>query len=139
MGDLVEGKAWGYGENSYLAAASRYGTVGILPLLAAMGLCIVELIRLNANKRYLREDAMLVDLVTGCMIAIAIGACFEGYLLASFSFPTYCMLAYMALIGALRDVATARYQESLALGHTQSWPQYADTAEPVGADYGYEG
>jgi hypothetical protein len=131
FGNLSEGLVWGYGENSYLGAASRYGTVGILPLVIAMGLCIIEIVRLNANKRYLQEEAMLVDLVTGCLIACAIGAWFEGYLLASFSFPTYCLLVYFALISALRDVATARYTQGLAGVPSGDLPQYVGGVEPA--------
>jgi O-antigen ligase len=137
-GTLASGEEFGYGENSYLAAAARYGIIGIIPLMLAVGLCVVEVIRLNANKRYLRKDAMLVDLVTGCVVALGVGAWFEGYLLASFSFPTYCLLANFAMITALRDLATLHYNQSMGyIPSEETDEMYAP--EPAYADYALDG
>jgi hypothetical protein len=134
MGTLTEGQGWGYGENSYLAAAARYGTLGILPLLAAVAVCVIGILQLNGNKRYLRQDALLVDLISGCLLAVGIGAWFEGYLLASFSFPTYCLLIYLALMNALRDIATANYNHVLELAQSGEAPVYLSEGEPAYAE-----
>ncbi|HEX8325879.1 MAG TPA: hypothetical protein VF595_18385 [Tepidisphaeraceae bacterium] len=90
-------------ESSYLSALSNFGIIGTLPLWAAMLALVVQLVRLNANRRHLGDEHALIDLVAGVWAAIGIAAAFEGLLLGVGTFPIFLIYLLASATGFLTD------------------------------------
>jgi len=93
----------GGSENSYLGALARFGLVGTAPLFVSMTMVLMALVKLNRKRSGFEEHAILVDLVTGGFFSLAIGAVFEGYLMATLTPMLYMIYIYMAITAYLVD------------------------------------
>src|SRR5439155_211827 len=74
---------FGIGESSYLSAAANMGLFALIPMAAFMGATAWSLIKLQRIRRRLGEHVMMADLITAGLLALAVGAMFEGYLLVT--------------------------------------------------------
>jgi len=90
-------------ESSYLGALARFGVVGTAPLFVSMTMVLMALVKLNRKRSRLGEHAIFVDLVTGGFFSLAIGAVFEGFLMATLTPMLYMILIYMAITAYLVD------------------------------------
>jgi hypothetical protein len=127
---FLDNKAWGVmseqygtGENSYLTTAAQTGLVGLIPLFIAVVATIWQLVRLQRLRRYLGEYIMMADLVTAGLVAIGVGAIFEGYLLGALTMPVFCIYLYLALATFLLDAV--EFSQSRSPG----WPEWEAVEE----------
>jgi hypothetical protein len=126
-------------ENSFLLVAARTGLVGLIPFTCAIGLIIYGLVRLQRVRRYLGDQQLLADLVTAGILSILLGAMFEGYLFATYSFPLFALFIYVGLMVYLRDYAHAMqyYQQQAQQGYFDEHDAaYEDL--PAESEGGYE-
>jgi hypothetical protein len=100
----VMGEELGGGESSYLSAASQLGLFGLVPLGIAVGLCAMELRRLSRLRRHLGDYVLLADMVTAGLVTLAVGAFFEGYLMATVSVAVFFVYVHLMLLAFLIDL-----------------------------------
>jgi len=114
-------------ESSYLGALARFGVVGTAPLFISVTLVLMALVKLNKKRSGLGEHAILVDLVTAGFFSLAIGAVFEGFLMATLTPMLYMIYIYMALGAFLLDrsenVQGGQYVGKLVLRKIEHEPQ----------------
>ena len=104
-------------ENSYLAVAANMGLFGLVPLAAFIGATLWMLARLFRARKLLGSEKPFADVVIGSLLAILIGAGFEGYLLGTLTFPIFVIYIFLALASfALDAVTVAEHQASLPDG-----------------------
>ena len=101
-------------ENSFLLIAARTGLLGLIPFLTGAVLVLIGLLRLQRMRRYLGEHQLLADLVTAGTLSVFLGAMFEGYLFATYSFPTFVLYMYIALLVYLLDYGRRRHVRAAA-------------------------
>lgn len=104
----VSGEEAAFSENSYLLVLSRTGIVGALPFAISVVLVLGALIRLQRLRPYLGDQVLLADLATAGIGSLALGAMFEGYLYATYSFPLFALWVYAGLALFAIDYGQAR-------------------------------
>lgn len=87
----------GYGESSWLGAASSLGIIGLIPLLLFGVGCLVMIVRLNRLGREADEDRLANDMVMAGLAAILVGSVFEAILLGNLTVYTLVLLLYLVL------------------------------------------
>jgi hypothetical protein len=135
MGWGIMTEQFGAGENSYLTTAAQMGLFGLIPLMLWMCLAGWQLLQLQRLRRYLGEEVLLADLATASLVSIAIGAIFEGYLLASLTLPIFAIYMYLALVTFLIDAV--HVQQQVPAAHHPAMDDWE--AEQLAAQYEYGG
>jgi hypothetical protein len=116
---------FGISESSYLATAGNMGLFGLIPLIIFLGLAARDLVRLQRVRKHMGEHALLADLVTAQLVAIAIGAMFEGYLLGTLTFPVFCIYINLGIMSFILDAVYVGSMTSDAQRFADS-PEYQD-------------
>jgi hypothetical protein len=104
FGIPLEGGRLGYGESSWLAAASTTGLLGFIPLLI-MGLgCLKMILRLiKLSNRHPSCFLQSSTIIAG-LASLLIGSFSEAILLGNLTFPVMALLMYLSLGKYLLDV-----------------------------------
>ncbi|HWE01447.1 MAG TPA: hypothetical protein VG326_03480 [Tepidisphaeraceae bacterium] len=111
-------------ESSYLTIAAHTGILGLALLggvLWFMTTAIRRLRRLRATLR-IEDDRLLVDWAPAGLIAILIGAFFEGVLVGTINFMLLGIYFYLAILKFLSDKNTIELAEQHALNWTEIDP-----------------
>ena len=113
------------------------GLFGLVPLGAMVVMAVLGLWRLQRKRHLLGDHTMLADVVTASLVAYAVGAMFEGYLLGTMTYQVFGIYIYFAVMRFLLDAAevheatAAQWHaeggyEDLAMAPAQEpQPQYA--------------
>ena len=123
-------------ENSVLWTLARYGIVGFLPLLVAMGAYAWFLVRLQLARGSLdKPHRLLADLVTSVIVVVGVGSVFEGYLLGQFHIAVFSLLTITVVGQYLFDaqqVGLTGGPEGRAYPGLAAGPQPAAYDDPAG-------
>lgn len=114
-------------ENSYLAAAARFGLVGLVPMLFLVVMIFKQMVGLNRIRRQGgKELTVFCDLLVGSLAALGAGAMFEGLVFAVLHFWLFAAYMYFAagsfLIDAVRVESAAASPALAATGHVTIQP-----------------
>jgi O-antigen ligase len=91
-------------ENSYLAAAARFGLVGLVPMLFLVIMIFKQMVGLNRIRRQGgKELTVFCDLLIGSLAALGAGAMFEGLVFAVLHFWLFAAYMYFAAGSFLID------------------------------------
>jgi hypothetical protein len=135
--NFLEHKLWGgmaeefgVGENSYLAVASNFGLVGLVPMCLFLIATAWNLFRLARVRKFLGEQVLLADACTATLIALAVGAMFEAYIMGTLSFAVMCCYIFLSIITFILDaVAVSATQPQLpAEGYEEEHHEYEPAA-----------
>ncbi|HMB96288.1 MAG TPA: O-antigen ligase family protein, partial [Tepidisphaeraceae bacterium] len=88
------GEGFGYQENTYLAVASQFGIVGILPGLLVIVLAINTIRKLLLVRSRLGTSAVMCDVVFSGLVALAVICMFDAYPLAIVGFHVFFLYIY---------------------------------------------
>jgi FtsH-binding integral membrane protein len=120
LGAIDEG--FGYAENAYLAVASQFGLLGVLPGLVLVVLVINMLRKLLAVRSQLGAAAPYCDVIFSGLISYGVICMFDAYPLAIIGFHVFYLYVYFAIGGLLLEIAA----QQRALAHA---PVYAPQEE----------
>ena len=117
-------------ENSYLWTAARYGLLGFLPLLAAVGTFGLFVLRLQRVRGRLdRPHRLLADLVVAEIAAAGAGAMFEGFLIGQFNVVVFCLLTLTTVGQYVLDAP------SVGLGTADGYDKHRPMTPPQGDEF----
>jgi hypothetical protein len=108
FGAPLEGDRMGFGENSWLAAASNLGLFGFIPMILMAWESIKLMLQLNKlgnrNSYYFFQSSLVIAGV-GSML---VGACLEAFLLGNITFSLLAFLNYLIMGAYLIEVDRVR-------------------------------
>lgn len=127
----------GYGESSWLGAASSLGIIGLLPLLLFGLGCLVMILRLDRLGREAGGDRLANDMVIAGLAAILVGSIFEAILLGNLTVYTLVLLLYLALGQHLLETGA---QETVpGVMRPALLPEKTGWGQPTWPDQGWRG
>ena len=100
-----------------MSVAAYMGIYGLIPLAAFIGSTIWALVKLFRVRQLLGEEKAFADMAIGGVVALLIGAVFEGYFLGTLTFPVFAIYLYLGFVNfGLDAVEVASHTTSMHAG-----------------------